>query len=100
MLQRTPRRRGEFSSILAGGAYCVATWRKPRMKSCHLPRMPPSAASRAIPRCRVVIIDDHAAIVEMIRQVVESAGFHVVGSAEEVGAALELCRREQPDLII
>ncbi len=62
--------------------------------------MPPSALPRPNPRCRVVIIDDHVAVVEMIRQVVELAGFQVVGSAEEVGAALELCRREQPDLII
>jgi DNA-binding NarL/FixJ family response regulator len=62
--------------------------------------MPPTPL-RQPPPARVVIIDDHVAIVEMIRQFVETApGFRVIGSAAEVVAALELCRREQPDLII
>jgi len=63
--------------------------------------MPLPAPPRPPPSCRVVIIDDHVAIVEMIRQVVEAEpGYQVVGSADEVGAALELCRRKLPDLIV
>ena len=51
--------------------------------------------------CRVVVIDDHVAIVEMLRHVIESSPqYRVVGSADEAAAALELCRREQPDLIV
>ena len=62
--------------------------------------MPPPALRPTLP-CRVVIVDDHVAIVEMIRQVVEATPrYHVVGSADEAVAALALCRREQPDLII
>jgi DNA-binding NarL/FixJ family response regulator len=49
----------------------------------------------------VVLIDAHSAIVEMLQQVVESVpGYKVVGSASAAAAAFELCRREQPDLII
>jgi DNA-binding NarL/FixJ family response regulator len=48
-----------------------------------------------------VLIDDHSAIIEMLHQVVESVpGYKVVGSAAEATAAFELCRREQPDLIV
>jgi DNA-binding NarL/FixJ family response regulator len=50
---------------------------------------------------RVVLVDDHGAIVEMLKQVVELIpGYRVIGHAAEVGAALELCRREQPDIIV
>jgi DNA-binding NarL/FixJ family response regulator len=63
--------------------------------------MPPSASSRPHPRRRVVLIDDHVSILEMIQQVVDSVpGYQVAGAAAEAGAALDLCRREQPDLII
>lgn len=63
--------------------------------------MPLPAMSRRQSKCRVVIIDDHVAIVEMIRQVVESLpGYQVVGFAVEARAALEVCRRELPDLIV
>jgi DNA-binding NarL/FixJ family response regulator len=63
--------------------------------------MPPPAAPSLPSRCRVVLIDDHSAIIEMLQQVVESVpGYKVVGSAPEAGQALELCRREQPDLIV
>jgi DNA-binding NarL/FixJ family response regulator len=48
-----------------------------------------------------VIADRHAAIIEMMAQVVESIpGFKVVGNAREAGAMCDLCRREQPDLVI
>jgi DNA-binding NarL/FixJ family response regulator len=48
-----------------------------------------------------VIVDDHNAIVEMLRQVVEgSPGHRVIGSAGAAAVALELCRREQPDVIV
>jgi DNA-binding NarL/FixJ family response regulator len=63
--------------------------------------MPLAPTPRLPAACRVVLIDDHSAIIEMLQQVVESVpGYKVVGSAPEVGLALELCRREQPDLIV
>ena len=50
---------------------------------------------------RVVLVDDHGAIVEMLKQVVELIpGYRVVGHAADVDAALDLCRREQPDVIV
>ncbi len=51
--------------------------------------------------CRVVIVDDHAAIIGMMRGVVESiGGFRVVGSAMDAAGAREACRRDQPDLVV
>ncbi|WP_162525157.1 LuxR C-terminal-related transcriptional regulator [Rariglobus hedericola] len=46
-------------------------------------------------------MDDHAAIIGMMTQVVESLpGFKVVGSALDADAAMEVCRNEQADIII
>ena len=51
--------------------------------------------------CRVVIVDDHVAIIGMMRGVVESiAGYRVVGTAMDAAGAREVCRREQPDLVV
>jgi len=63
---------------------------------------PPPASKLAAPaRCRVVIIDDHTAIIEMMQRVVDSIDGHkVIGYAMNAAAARELCRREQPDLIV
>jgi DNA-binding NarL/FixJ family response regulator len=48
-----------------------------------------------------VLIDDHSAIIEMLQQVIERLpGYKVVGSAAEATSAIELCRREQPDLLV
>jgi DNA-binding NarL/FixJ family response regulator len=50
---------------------------------------------------KVVIVDDHAAIIGMMTQVVESlSGFKVVGSALDGTTALELCRSQPVDVII
>lgn len=52
-------------------------------------------------KTRVVIIDDHTMLNELITSVVDSLkGFHVVGSAQTEAEALQLCARVQPDLII
>ena len=52
-------------------------------------------------KIRVVIIDDHAMLNELLTSVVDSLkGFHVAGSAQTEAAALQLCAREQPDLVI
>jgi DNA-binding NarL/FixJ family response regulator len=46
-------------------------------------------------------VDRHEAIVEMMAQVVESiCGFKFVGSAGDLAAMRELCRREQPDVVV
>jgi DNA-binding NarL/FixJ family response regulator len=63
--------------------------------------MPHTTRLHPQPKCRVLLIDDHGAIIEMLRQFVDSVpGCKVVASASEAVAALDLCRREQPDLII
>jgi DNA-binding NarL/FixJ family response regulator len=50
---------------------------------------------------RVVIVEDHTAILEMMKAAVEGIpGYKVVGYAQDVAAARELCRREQPALLI
>jgi DNA-binding NarL/FixJ family response regulator len=64
--------------------------------------MPLVSTPAARPVCRrVAIVDAHTAIVEMIQQVVESfPGYKVIGYARDASAARELCRREQPDVVI
>ncbi len=50
---------------------------------------------------KVVIVDDHAAIIGMMTQVVDSLpGFKVVGSALDADTALTLCRNQPVDIII
>ena len=50
---------------------------------------------------RVVIVEDHTAILDMMRAAVEGLpGFKVVGCAGELEAAEKICRREQPALVI
>jgi len=63
--------------------------------------MPATPLTRAAVRCRVALIDDHRSIVEMLEQFIELVpGFKVVGHAGEADGAMELVRREQPDVII
>ncbi|HVT74624.1 MAG TPA: response regulator transcription factor [Lacunisphaera sp.] len=50
---------------------------------------------------RVVIVDDHYMIVEMIAEIFERwEGFKVVGHAASCKEALEICHRERPDFVI
>src|SRR5580700_1008599 len=50
---------------------------------------------------RVVIVEDHTAILEMMKAAVEGIpGYKVVGYAMDVASARELCRREQPALVV
>ncbi|HVZ64928.1 MAG TPA: response regulator transcription factor [Lacunisphaera sp.] len=50
---------------------------------------------------RVVIVDDHYMIVEMIAEIFERwEGFKVVGHAASCQEALEICARERPDFVI
>jgi len=50
---------------------------------------------------RVVIIDDHAVINELLAQVInQTPGCLVVGSALDVAEGLTLCAREKPDIIV
>ena len=92
---------GGSPHFLTDGVYCVE----------HLAEIPHEEGTPAMPTTnpaplapasrRVVLVDDHGAIVEMLKQVVELIpGYRVIGHAAEVGAALELCRREQPDIIV
>jgi len=50
---------------------------------------------------RVVLIDDHAVLNELITSVVDSLrNFRVVGWARTEAEALAVCAREQPHLVI
>ena len=50
---------------------------------------------------RVGIVEDHTAILELMKSAIEEEpGFRVTGSARDLAEARELCRRERPDLII
>lgn len=49
----------------------------------------------------VLIVDDHAAILGMMAQVVESTpGFVVAGCAPDAGTAVQICREKPVDMII
>lgn len=63
--------------------------------------MPAPVPPPPVRRCRVVVVDDHAAIVEMLCEVIDAMdGFRVVGRAEESTAAVAVCERERPDLVV
>ncbi|HSI09881.1 MAG TPA: response regulator transcription factor [Rariglobus sp.] len=61
----------------------------------------PFSSSQSSGPTKVVIVDDHAAIIGMMTQVVDSLpGFKVVGSALDADTALTLCRNQPVDIII
>jgi DNA-binding NarL/FixJ family response regulator len=61
----------------------------------------PFSNSQSAGTTKVVIVDDHAAIIGMMTQVVDSLpGFKVVGSALDADTALTLCRNQPVDIII
>jgi len=62
----------------------------------------PRAPARTPPPVRrVVLIDDHTAILDMMQTAVEELpGFRVVGRAQTAAEARELCRRTRPDIVI
>lgn len=50
---------------------------------------------------RVAIVEDHTAVLEMMKAAVEGlAGYKVIGYASDFSAGRELCRREQPDVVV
>ena len=50
---------------------------------------------------RVLIVDDHIVVVEMLRQLIgELPGFEVVGWAADAAPAIELAERERPNIIV
>jgi DNA-binding NarL/FixJ family response regulator len=51
-------------------------------------------------RVRVVIADDHAPTRSGVRTALEHAGFEIVGEAGNATAAVEVARRERPDVCL
>lgn len=61
--------------------------------------MQPSPAT--VQQQKVVIVDDHTMIVELISEIFEQwDGFRVVGRAFSCSEALAICRKEKPDFVI
>jgi DNA-binding NarL/FixJ family response regulator len=48
---------------------------------------------------RVVVVDDSPDIRDLLRLQLDADGFEVVGVAADGRTALEMCRREQPDVV-
>ncbi|MFA6959879.1 MAG: response regulator transcription factor [Opitutaceae bacterium] len=60
-----------------------------------------TSQARATGIIRVLIVEDHVAVIEMMVQVVESLpGFSVVGTAVDADAAVAFARKEPVDLVI
>jgi DNA-binding NarL/FixJ family response regulator len=63
--------------------------------------LPFSVHSRSPSVTKVLIVDDHAAIIEMMTGVVDSIeGFTVVGAALDADTALQICREQEVDVIV
>jgi DNA-binding NarL/FixJ family response regulator len=51
--------------------------------------------------CRVVVVDDEPALREVITVTLNTVGgFEVIGQVEDAESALEVCEREQPDVVL
>lgn len=75
-------------------------WVPTRILRMSLAPLPSKVLQPASP-VKVVIVDDHAAIIGMMTQVVESLpGFKVVGTALGGEAARTICRSQQVDILI
>jgi CheY-like chemotaxis protein len=53
----------------------------------------------AMPGARIMIIEDNQVIVELLERRLSRQGYQVI-SCVDSAVALELCRRERPDLVI
>ena len=65
--------------------------------------MPPLPAPHVCPACKVVIIDGHQAVRELLREALTRAGachYEVPGLGGSVREAVELCRQWHPDVLI
>jgi DNA-binding NarL/FixJ family response regulator len=51
-------------------------------------------------RPRILIVDDHTLFADSLRRVLEQEGIEVTGVAQSRAAALDMCRRETPDLVL
>lgn len=60
-----------------------------------------SAPSRMPQTKRVVIVDDHKVLSELMTRVIDDrSGFKVIGCAKTEAEAVELCTRERPEIVI
>ena len=50
--------------------------------------------------CRALIVDDHDIVLEGLRRALEREGISVVGATGDVDEAVQVARREQPDLCL
>jgi DNA-binding NarL/FixJ family response regulator len=48
----------------------------------------------------VLVVDDHRGFRARVRELLESAGFEVVGEASDAAAGVEAARRLRPDLVL
>jgi two-component system, NarL family, nitrate/nitrite response regulator NarL len=48
----------------------------------------------------VILVDDHALILQGLRHLIEGRGFQVIGEYRDAGAAIEAIRRDRPDICV
>lgn len=55
---------------------------------------------QAMPRRTVIVVDDHAAFRRQAARLLEAAGYHVVGEAEDGASAVRMARELTPDAMM
>ena len=72
-----------------------------QLETAPTARIAPQSRPDGVIPLKVVIVDDHTMVVELISEIFEKwQGFKVVGRAFTCGEALAVCRKEQPDFVI
>ena len=51
-------------------------------------------------KAEVLILDDHASYLRVLKSAAETRGFKVIGTESSTGAAIQTCSRVQPDVIV
>lgn len=61
----------------------------------------PAGVAANLPRMKVLLVEDHVVIRQMFAQAISFLpGFKVVGGASNLKAAIELCQKAAPDIVV
>src|SRR5215210_4291850 len=91
-----PIRRSRFAAVARHNMYATGDFPLPRM--LHDPMSDRPEPDRA--SARVLIADDHAPTRSGVRQSLEAGGFTVCAEAADGEQAVELARKEKPDVCL